>query len=258
MNNQIDYKRNELLGKHNRRLRRIRILNEQYKKGLISYEEYSQKYEAITKGKSISHHQRIVDRKLDQVSKLGYRTEKPKIKLIPIILGLIMLPAIFGLGITGFATTSDEDVTASLEITQYIAGALNYGSVDFETINMLGDNNGTQNNYNNLATGYYLDYSPTSSVYNTKVCLSSTDLISGSNILDSTRMEYADLANVSDASLPNKVASVNITNTPAQVESGFDPGERLYQRYWLDLSGGVSSGNYAGTGEITITGAASC
>ena len=49
MNNQINYKRNELLGKHNRRLRRIKILTEQYKKGLISYEEYSQRYDFITK-----------------------------------------------------------------------------------------------------------------------------------------------------------------------------------------------------------------
>ena len=252
MNNQIDYKRNELLGKHNRRLRRIRILNEQYKKGLISYEEYSQKYESITKGKAILHHQRIVDRKLDQINRFGYRTEKPKIKLIPLILGLIMLPALLGLGITGFATTSDEDVTASLEITQHIAASLSYPQVEFESTNLLGDNNGTLNNYNVGVTGYYLDYSVTSSVYNTNVCLSSTDLTSGANTLASTRMEYADLANSTSASLPAKSAKIDIQNSPTTIETGLDPGERLYQRYWIDLSGGTQSGSYAGTATIAV------
>ena len=112
---------------------------------MISYEEYSQKYDLITNGKPISHHQRIVDRKLDQISKLGYRPEKP-IKLISLILGLVMLPALLGLGITGFATTGDQDVTATLTIANNIAAALSYPQVDFETSNLLGDNNGTLNN----------------------------------------------------------------------------------------------------------------
>jgi len=255
MNNQIDYKRNELLGKHNRRLRRIRILNEQYKKGLISYEEYSQKYEYITKGKAISHHQRIVDRKLDQINRLGYKTEKPKIKLIPIILGLIMIPALLGLGITGFATTSDEDVTATLTISNNVAAALSsdYSSgIVFleETTN--GDNNATHNNYNSAATGYYLDYSTTSTVHGVNICLRSTDLTSGANTLASTRMEYSDNINTSSASVPNKSSKIDIANTDTIVEAGVDPGERLYQRYWIDYSGGIQPGTYSGTGTLTL------
>ena len=257
MNNQINYKRNELLGKHNRRLRRIKILSEQYKKGLISYEEYSQRYDFITKGKPISHHQRILDRKLDQINKLGFKQEKPKVKLIPLVLGLIMLPALLGLGITGFATTGDLDVTATLTISNNIAAALSYPQVDFESSNLLGDNNGTLNNYNVGVTGYQLDYSGTSTVYNANVCLSSTDLTAGSNTLASTRMEYADLANTTSASLPAKSASVDIQNSPTNVETGLDPGESLYQRYWIDLSGGTPAGSYAGTATISVQ-SASC
>ena len=51
----------------------------------------------LTKGKPISHHQRILDRKLDQINKLGFKQEKPKVKLIPLVLGLIMLPALLDL-----------------------------------------------------------------------------------------------------------------------------------------------------------------
>ena len=257
MNNQIDYKRNELLGKHNRRLRRIRILSEQYKKGLISYEEYSQKYDLLTKGKPISHHQRIVDRKLDQISKLGYRPEKPKIKLISLILGLVMLPALLGLGITGFATTGDQDVTATLTISNNIAASLNYGALDFDTTNLEGDNNATLNNYGTGSSGYYLDYSASSTVYNTNVCLSGTDLTSGANTLASTRMEYSDKANTTSSSEPDKALSIDIQNSPTTVETGLDPGERLYQRYWIDLSGGTQSGSYAGTATIGVQ-SASC
>ena len=253
MNNQIDYRRNELLGKHNRRLRRIRILTEQYKKGLISYEEYSQKYDLLTNGKPISHHQRIVDRKLDQISKLGYRPEKPKIKLISLILGLVMLPALLGLGITGFATTGDQNVTATLTIENNVAAGLSSAyPIVFVEENINGDNNATSNNYNVAASGYYLDYSSSSTVYNVNVCLRSTDLVSGVDILDSTRMEYSDNINSSSATVPSKSSKIDIANTDTTVETGVDPGERLYQRYWIDYSGGIQPGTYSGTGTLTV------
>ena len=252
MNNQIDYKRNELLGKHNRRLRRIRILSEQYKKGLISYEEYSQKYDLLTNGKPISHHQRIVDRKLDQISKLGYRPEKPKIKLISLILGLVMLPALLGLGITGFATTGDQDVTATLTIANNIAGSLSYSGVTFSTSNLAGDNDAILNYLGTSAPGYNITLDESTTVTDLNVCINGTDLTSGSDTIDVSKIEVSSSL-TGDSTTPAKSSSIELSTSRQEIEGDFTVAETIHQRYWIDLSGGTTSGSYSGNGEILIT-----
>ncbi len=250
MNNQIDYKRNELLGKHNRRLRRIRILSEQYKKGLISYEEYSQKYDLLTNGKPISHHQRIVDRKLDQISNIGYR-EKSKIKLLPLIFGLIMLPALLGAGLTGFGSVT-LGTTLSVELEKSIAGSLSYAGVEFDTDTFSGDNNATLNYLGTSAPGYNITLDESTTVTDLNVCINGTDLTSGSDTIDVSKIEVSSSL-TGDLTTPAKSSSIELSTSRQEIEGDLDTGETLYQRYWIDLSEVSGAGTYSGSGEILIT-----
>lgn len=250
-NNQLNYKRNELIGKHNRRLKRITLLNQQLKAGLITYEEYSRRYDELTNNKPISHHENLLNRRLDQISNLGYR-EKSKIKLLPLIFGLIMLPALIGIGITGFATTGDQNVTATLTISNNIAGSLSYSGVTFTDTNLLGDNNATLNNLGSSAPGYTIELDDSTTVNNLNVCINGTDLTSGSNTIDVSRIEVSSSLTGS-STIPAKSSSIDLSTSRQEIEGDLDAGETLYQRYWLDLSGGTQTGTYTGTSEILIT-----
>jgi len=249
-NNQLNYKRNELIGKHNRRLKRITLLNQQLKAGLITYEEYSRRYDELTNNKPISHHENLLNRRLDQISNIGYR-EKSKIKLLPLIFGLIMLPALLGVGLTGFGSVT-LGTTLSVELEKSIAGSLSYSGVTFNTDTFSGDNNATLNNLGSSAPGYTIELDDSTTVNNLNVCINGTDLTSGSNTIDVSKIEVSSSV-TGTLTEPAKSSSIDLSTSRQEIEGDLDTGETLYQRYWLDLSQHPVAGTYSGTAEILIT-----
>ena len=249
-NNQLNYKRNELIGKHNRRLKGITLLNQQLKAGLITYEEYSRRYDELTNNKPISHHENLLNRRLDQISNIGYR-EKSKIKLLPLIFGLIMLPALLGVGLTGFGSVT-LGTTLSVELEKSIAGSLSYSGVTFNTDTFSGDNNATLNYLGTSAPGYTIELDDSTTVNNLNVCINGTDLTSGSNTIDVSKIEVSSSLTGS-STIPEKISSIDLSTSRQEIEGDFDAGETLYQRYWIDLSELSGAGTYSGSGEILIT-----
>lgn len=253
-NNQLNYKRNELIGKHNRRLKRITLLNQQLKAGLITYEEYSRRYDELTNNKPISHHENLLNRRLDQISNIGYR-EKSKIKLLPLIFGLIMLPALLGVGLTGFGSVT-LGTTLSVELEKSIAGSLSYSGVIYDVQDVDGLNNATLNYAGgNSASNYHLQLDDSTTVNNLNVCINSTDLTNGANTIDVSSMNVSTYINSSDINYPAKSSSSSLSTTRQLLYNDLDTGgEILYHRYWLDLENeDLTSGSYTGSGDLLIT-----
>ena len=87
---------------------------------------------------------------------------------------------------------------------------------------------------------------------NLNVCINGTDLTSGSNTIEVSKIEVSSSLTGS-STIPAKSSSINMSTSRQEIEGDLDAGEIIYQRYWLDLSGGTQTGTYTGTSEILIT-----